>query len=523
MLVFLIFLTLIFSQQNNISDNLNDNITLTNDLDSTVNFEVDIFDDQLYEAKVLLSDAIISDITGDTISAKYQFEQLFESMYGLDAIANKDGKQEIELNKMIKTAIDYYEKQSISLSKIETGFSTALFKDKLNQYIYDQKLEEVEYVDEKVEIIAGGIPITYNQKVESIIKFYKTDGRRSIQKWLNRMDRYKKIVLPILEDEGVPLDLFYLCMIESGLNPNAYSYAHASGLWQFIASTGKGYNLNNDWWIDERRDFEKSTVAAATYLKDLHDEFGDWYLAFAAYNAGSSRVHREMRRSNSNNFWELYRLPGQTKNYVPTIMAALFIAKNPSKYGFSVNPEPSLEWTIKKINKSVSLESLSKCAGLNTKVLKSYNPELKQGIIPPIEGDNFYEFRLPITASSNFDSLYGLLEEEKVQKIIDHKVRRGDNLTSLAKKYNSTVKAIREINKIKTNTIQIGWKLKIPTKGYMESQKNIQRKIYYKVKNGDTLSEIAEDNRTSVRKIKQWNGLRSNTIRVGQKLVIYKN
>jgi len=529
MLIALLLSSIVLTQSNtSISD-----ITLDTNLkkiqlpsDSLLMIQGDIFDSQLYESKMLLSEAIISDITGDTVNSKYQFEQLFESIYGLDAIKDKDEIQEIELNKIIKTAIDYYEKKSTTLSKIETGLSTALFKDKLNQYIYDQKLEELEYVEEKVEIIEGGIPITYNQKVESIIKFYKNQGRRSIQKWLNRMSVWKPIVLPILEKEGVPLDLFYLSMIESGLNPEAYSYAHASGLWQFISSTGRMYGLNKDFWVDERNDVEKSTVAAARYLKDLYSEFGDWYLAFAAYNAGSGRVRREMRRSNSDNFWELYRLPAQTRNYVPTIMAAIFIAKNPEKYGFSIIPESELQWNIKYLDKSVSLESLSKCSKIDVKILQLYNSELKQGVTPPVSDGKLYKFKLPEAASADFDSLYALIEEVKTQEIIEHKVKPGDNLWDLARKYNSSLKAIRDMNKIKTNTIQIGWRLKIPTQGYLEYKKSIERnkgprKIYYTVKRGDTLSEIAENYRTSIRKIKQWNGLRNNTIIVGKKLIIW--
>jgi membrane-bound lytic murein transglycosylase D len=293
--------------------------------------DVDIFEAQMDEAKAIFSEAIISDLTGDTLEAMYQFDLLFESLSALDFLSKngKDEFQKLEFNRILTATIDYYEDESNTIDKVETGLSVAVFRDKLNEYIYSQTLEDLEFVEERIEVIPGHIPITYNQKVASIIKFFQNEGRSSVQKWLNRMDRYKKIMLPILEQENVPPELFYLAMIESGLNPEAYSYAHASGPWQFISSTGKAYGLKKNWWVDERRDFEKSTHAAAQYLKDLHEKFDDWYLAFASYNCGSGRVRKEIKRHGTTDYWKLFRLPGQTRNYVPNIMAAIFIATDP--------------------------------------------------------------------------------------------------------------------------------------------------------------------------------------------------
>jgi membrane-bound lytic murein transglycosylase D len=335
--------------------------------------EEDIFDAQMGEAKTIFAEAIISDLTGDTLEAAYQFEMLFESLSHIDELSSHDEFQTLEFNRVLTAAIDYYEDEAVTMDKVETGFSVAVLKDKLDEYIYGQTLEDLEYVEERVEIIPGHIPITYNQKVASIIKFFQNEGRSSFQKWLNRMSRYKPIILPILEEEGVPPELFYLAMIESGLNPKAYSYAHASGVWQFIASTGKMYGLKKNWWVDERRDIEKATHAAARLLINLYKEFGDWYLAFAAYNCGSMRVKKEMRRHNSDDYWKLQRLPSQTRNYVPNIMAAIFISNDPKKYGFIVNEQEKMEWKVVPIDKTVSLEKLSECAKLDIGKLQSYN------------------------------------------------------------------------------------------------------------------------------------------------------
>ena len=207
----------------------------------------DLFEVQMYESKILLAESIIADLTGDTIEAKYQFDLLFESLSNLDAFTTRDQFQELEMNRLLTASIDYYEKES----KIETGLSVSLLRDRLNKYVYSQTLEDLEYVEESVEIIPGHLPITYNRKVASIIRFFQKDGRKSMNKWLSRMNKYKKIILPFLEEQDIPPEIFYVSMIESGLNPNAYSYAHASGLWQFISSTGKMYGLKKNWWVDE--------------------------------------------------------------------------------------------------------------------------------------------------------------------------------------------------------------------------------------------------------------------------------
>ena len=492
--------------------------------------EEDIFDAQISEAKSIYAEAIISDLTGDTLESAYQFELLFESLANIEILSQDDEFQILEFNRFLTAAIDYYEDEAITIDKVETGLSVAVLRDKLNEYVYSQKLDELEYVEERVEIIPGHIPITFNQKVASNIQFFQNEGRNSFQKWLNRISTYKPIILPILEEEGVPTELFYLAMIESGLNPKAYSYAHASGVWQFIASTGKMYGLKKNWWIDERRDFEKSTRAAANYLKDLYAEFGDWYLSFAAYNCGSSRVKKEMKRHQSDDYWKLKRLPPQTRNYVPSIMAAIFIANDPQKYGFAILEEGSMDRRIVNIDKSVSLDILSECAKLDINSLQIYNPELKQGTLPPLKEKETYPFRLPLRASSEFDSILAAVKVEIMEEVVfvDHKVRRGESLWLIAKKYNVRIQDIVSINKLaRAKYIRPGQILQIPADGYDIHRKSAMKKsstsrqIYYTVRYGDTLSEIAIKHHTSVRKIKKWNGLRSDRIYSGQKLKIW--
>tara|TARA_Y100001954_G_scaffold92041_1_gene100834 strand:- start:959 stop:2578 length:1620 start_codon:yes stop_codon:yes gene_type:complete len=533
--LYVIFFSFLISQSTesfnkNSAENLNSsNISVKDFILSSDSLEVeDLFEAQLYEAKLLLAESIIADRTGDSIEAMYRFESLFESLSYLNAMKTNDQFQSLEMNRLLSTSIDYYENESNTLSNIEE-LSVSLLRDRLDKYIYSQTLEDLEYVDESVEVIPGHIPITYNRKVASIIKFFQKDGRKSMSKWLNRMDKYKKLILPILEEQNIPPEIFYVSVIESGLNPNAYSYAYASGLWQFIKSTGKAYGLNKTYWLDERRDYIKSTYAATKYFKDLYQEFDDWYLALAAYNCGSTRVHRAIKRNGSKNYWDLYSLPSETKNYVPNVMATIIIATNPEKYGFTINSEPDFEWIEKDIDKSVKLESIAKCANVSLKTLQQYNPELEKDValIPPLEKGEKYTLRLPINISPDFDSLLNLVEAPNLNEIIfvEHKVRPGESVWLIARKYKVKKNHILAVNNLSEKSIirpkQI---LKIPTSGYDQYKKSVElssRKIYYTVRRGDTLSEIAEKYKTSIKKIKKSNGLRNDRIIMGQKLIIW--
>ncbi|OUT38911.1 MAG: hypothetical protein CBB66_04360 [bacterium TMED6] len=507
------------------------------------NEENDIFYEQLIESKLTFADAITYDISLDTLEAEVQFQSLFASFEFLDSLSLDDEYKRIEYNMVLNASIDYYQNKSVTINRLESPLSMALFKEKLEAYFYKQQLEDVEFVDETVEFIDGHIPITFNSKVARNVKYFSSNGaKKGVQMWLNRINKYKKIMLPILEEEGVPPEIFYVSVIESGLNPIALSYAQALGPWQFIASTGKIYGLEKNWFIDERRDFIKSTYAAARYLKDLKKIFDkvnpedlngeNWYLALAAYNCGASRVLKEIKRSNSTNFWDLNRLPGQTRNYVPKILAIFLINKNPEKYGFIIKNEPDLEWIIKKIDKQVSFNQISDITKVSPKELLIFNPEIKRGIIQPRASEKYYNLRLPKSYDyTTFDSLYLLLNEQSAKSllIVEHIVKRGESLSRISSKYKVKIQDITSMNNISAkNYLQPGQKLQIPTQGYDEYVKSLissssSTKVYHTVKSGDTLSEIANQYKTSIKKIKKWNGIREidNVIYLGKKLIIY--
>ena len=518
-LYLLIFIFSILNSQDSIATN--DKLPQVPDFTVVNPLYDDLFETLLSEAKMFFSEAIISDITNDTLDAMYQFDNVFKALTQLELISEKDELDNLKYQKMMKAVIEYYDNKALSIDHSNTGFSTAIFKEKLDNYIYSQSLDDLSNVRETMEIIEGHVPITYNKKVESIISYYKKQGKISIQKWLNREKKYKEIMLPILEEEGVPPELFYVPMIESGFKPRARSFANAVGYWQFIESTGKAYGLKKDFYYDERMDFVKSTRAACRYLKYLYGRYNDWYLAFAAYNTGETRIDRHIKYFKTKDYWELDNLPKETQNYVPSILAIIFISKNPEKYGFKVESEESLDWTIKTINKSVKIDDIARCSKVDKNTLLDYNPEILRDYIK-VEKNKPYEFRMPMSCSADFDSLFKMIEEVSSNDVVfkKHKIKKGESLWSIAIKYGSTITAICEMNKLNRNKpIRIGKTITVPIGQY----KTQPKKTYYTVKRGDTLSGIAVENKTTVSKLRKWNNLKdANRIYPGKKLVIFR-
>jgi membrane-bound lytic murein transglycosylase D len=358
------------------------------------------------------------------------------------------------------------------------------------------------------------VPIVWNDRVKNCIVYLETLARSNMELYLARAGRYLPLMKDIFASYGLPTDLCYLPLIESGFNTSAYSYARAMGPWQFISSTGRNYGLDRDWWIDERRDFVKSTHAAARYLKTLYEMFNDWYLALAAYNGGEGRVARTIKSQRTRNFWEM-DLRKETENYVPLYLAALIIAKDPQRFGFHIEPEPPIDFDLVSVDKPIELSVLARRLECDPAVLQQLNPEILRGVTPPHAAS--YDLRVPAGHKDRFAAVYAQIPQSERTEWVRHTVGRGETLSSIARRYGTSVEAIRDANRMRSNQIIAGHNLTVPVPlGFQPKQpRRTTRAVTasaggsYRVRAGDTLWEIARAHRTSVSALSRMNNLSS--------------
>ncbi len=312
---------------------------------------------------------------------------------------------------------------------------------------------------------SGDMPQYILDRTALYLQSFTTSGRELFQQWLDQSMPYMPIIKHVLREEGLPEDLAFLPLIESGFNVNARSRAKATGMWQFMAATGAHYGLEVNSWIDERRDPVKSTRAAARHLKDLYETFGSWPLALASYNAGSGKIKRVLDKNSSSTFWEIGQsraLAAETRNYIPKFMAAMIIAKNPEAFGFTFTEVPTFQYDLLEVPAGMHVRTISEQSGISLELIRSINPELK-GNITPLSKSR-YILRLPQGIGTVFlENFEHLLPDKRVVVYKEYKVRKGDSLYKIAKKFKTTVSSIREANKLnKKSRIVYGKTLLIP-------------------------------------------------------------
>lgn len=380
----------------------------------------------------------------------------------------------------------------------------------------------------------GAIPLDINKEVKFALSAFKGKERNFFLAAYKRSGRYRPYIIKALKDAGLPVELSWLPLIESGFKVKALSKARALGMWQFIASTGYKYGLKRDKWVDERMDPEKSTLAAIAYLKELHSIFGDWTTAIAAYNCGEWRVLRCIRTQKINyldNFWDLYKkLPRETAFYVPKFLAVLNIINNPEAHGFSLPPvDREIKTEVVTTSKQAHLKNIAEHIQVSFNVLKNINPSLRHNYTPA------RPFLLKVPRGKG-EELLSKLDDISVWRpplpsYVVHKVRKGEALSIIARRYRTSVKAIIALNRLKRrHFIKAGQRLKIPTKKKYVFPKRILPAVSaatkkgrfhrYKVKKGDSLWNIARKFGTTTYAIKTLNNLKDANLQIGQLITI---
>ena len=372
------------------------------------------------------------------------------------------------------------------------------------------------------------LPATMNDRVQYWIDFLKGDNQERTHLWLEREGKYGGYIRSQLRARGMPEDLLYLCMIESGLSPRAYSHAHASGLWQFIAGTGRQYGLEISSFVDERRDPIAATDAALDYLSDLYDRFGSWYLAAAAYNSGENRVERILRqraggqRGDDALFWRIDGyLPRETRDYVPLMLAAAYIGKDPNQYGFyGIEHQAPLSFEEVRVPGGISMAAVAEAAGVSLEAVNDLNPHLVRGVTPPGQA---WAVRVPVGQGEGLAAEIERMAEENALTNLVHRVRRGETLSHIARRYGVEVEMIRAANGwLNPRRLQVGQRLQVPVRAGRSGSSAASASVHwttYSVRTGDTLWEIARRHDVTVNELRRWNGIGSR-IYPGQRIRI---
>jgi membrane-bound lytic murein transglycosylase D len=301
-----------------------------------------------------------------------------------------------------------------------------------------------------------------NSRVRYFINQFSKSGRNDLEKALARSGKYMPMIAQVLHEEGVPEELAYLALIESGFVTHSSSPSGAVGLWQFVPGTARRYGLRIDSWVDERRDPAKSTRAAAAYLKDLHNYFGRWYLAIAAYNAGQGAIEKAMQSSGAKDFWTLStnaKLNDETRNFVPKFVAASLIASDPQKYGFSdLAYEPPMDYEEMEVQGSLRLVSVAEMSGADPETIRELNPELLRSRTPPEE--SAFRVKLPAGHAAIFAQSYQE-RETRPSPFLTHEVKKGETLFAIARRYGQHVRSLMELNGLTNPTLRVGQLLKV--------------------------------------------------------------
>ena len=455
---------------------------------------------------------------GHKEAAKQYFDKAFDLLLGSPADVRADARFQREYDRVLagSNQLELMDMQQADNAEEQKSEPAPIDEaNEVTNYPVDPNLKA--RATAEIKIIHSDLPLMMTDQVAGYINYFSSRGRGVLERGLERSGRYREMIERILKEEGVPQDLIYLAQAESGFHPYAVSRVGARGIWQFMGSRARGYDLHRDFFMDERQDPEKSTRAAARHLKDLYNQFGDWYLAMAAYNSGPGTVQSAVKRTGYADFWELYRrnvLPRETRNYVPIIIAETIMAKNPSQYGLdSITPDAPIAYDTVKINYQVDLRLVAECVDVSPAELEDLNPSLLRMVTPK----GHFDLHLPVGTADKYQSAIASVPPDMRVWWRYHQVAQGETLMSVAHTYHTTARAVAEANQLELNDgIEAGAKLVIPIAPGKHSSADVQtyakRLTVYRVKKGDTVQRVADNLGISPTTIRRWNRLKGDSL-----------
>jgi membrane-bound lytic murein transglycosylase D len=459
---------------------------------------------------------------GHTEVAKQDFDNAFNALLESNLDVRSDDRLEKEFDRIVD-GVNHLDLGSLD-SDSDAQKSEPAPIDETNGITPSADAKVIAKAQAEIKSTHSDLPLMMTDQVAGFISYFSNRGRGTFERAFARSGRYHDMMVSILKQEGVPQDLIYLAQAESGFHPLAVSRAGARGIWQFMGSRGRGYGLQRSLWVDDRQDPEKSTRAAAHHLKDLYAQFGDWYLAMAAYNSGPGTVQAAVKRTGYADFWELYRrnvLPKETRNYVPIILAVTIMAKNLSQYGFDdVNMDSPVPFDSVIINYPVDLRLVADCVNSTPSQLQELNPSLLR-LTTPKEGT--FELHLPAGTRDDYQTAISAIPSDMRLWWRYHKVQPGDTLASIARSYHVTANSIAGENQLEDSDLQSDARLIIPvppSKYPVADTLTYSRRITrYKVHTGDTVETVAENLGVPAQMVRRWNGLRNGDSLRGRKML----
>jgi membrane-bound lytic murein transglycosylase D len=463
---------------------------------------------------------------GKTDEAKENFDNALNDLLGSNLDIRSDGRLQAEFDRIVAGVNELYPGGPAAADADAQQKSEPAPIDETNGLTPTVDANVKAKAQAEIKNTHSDLPLMMTDQVAGFITYFSGRGRGSFERAFARSGRYHDMIVATLKQEGVPQDLIYLAQAESGFHPLAVSRVGARGIWQFMGSRARGYGLSHNMWVDDRQDPEKSTRAAARHLKDLYNQFGDWYLAMAAYNSGPGTVQAAVKRTGYADFWELYRrnvLPKETRNYVPIILAVTIMTKNPSQYGLDdVVMEKPVDYDRVTISYPVDLRLVAECVGSTPSELQDLNPSLLRMTTPR---ESKFELHLPAGTEQQYQTAIATIPTDMRLWWRYHTVQPGETLASLARNYHTTAKSIATANHLEDAELTDDAKLVIPvTPGKhpaSDTATYARRITRYHVRSGDTVETVADNFGISPVMLRRWNGIHGDSLRGRRVLALH--